>query len=85
MSATPKSHLLPLRRIGQGTASNLLKYKATIYLVILCQVKDTIAEVIQSSREIVEKRAGLLRVGLVAYRDVWDEKNNIEVYGLVFL
>lgn len=35
------------------------------------QVKDRIAEVARSTRTILEERAGLLRVGMVAYRDLW--------------
>ncbi|CAN0200033.1 unnamed protein product [Ectocarpus sp. 12 AP-2014] len=37
----------------------------------LDKVKDRIAEVARSTRTILEERAGLLRVGMVAYRDLW--------------
>ncbi|CAB1104210.1 unnamed protein product [Ectocarpus sp. CCAP 1310/34] len=35
------------------------------------KVKDRIEEVARSTRTILEERAGLLRVGMVAYRDLW--------------
>ncbi|CAN0064743.1 unnamed protein product [Scytosiphon promiscuus] len=49
----------------------------------LDEVKERIAEVASSTRTILEERAGLLRVGMVAYRDLWSgEEQMLEIEDL---